>query len=188
MLGRLGLEEDIEPRLRRLTAERAGIPPQLLELETELERELHIEALELILLAIAIERELGIVLPERRLRGIRSYRDLVDAVVGIVSAEPYRALAESGATPLVRTRIRRGSGAGGLMIERSAPLTPYTVQAVSDDVRRAGPGAVLEVLVSGADAQRAVARARALFSRLEQKGIEVRVRIETNDAGVPDVR
>jgi len=188
MLGRLGLEEDIEPRVRRLTAERAGVAPERLELDTDLERDLHLETLELIFLAIAIERELGIVLPERRLHRIRSYRDLVDLVVGIVSAEPYRALAESGRAALVRMRIRRGSGAGGLTIERSAPLTPYTVQAVSDDVRRAGPGAVLEVLVSGNDGQRTAARARALFSRLEQKGIEVRVRIETSDAGVPDVR
>lgn len=185
MLGRLGLEEDIEPRLRRLTAERAGVPIEVIHPDADLEAELHIENLDLIFLAIAIERELGIVLPERRLHAIRTYRDLVDTVLGIVSAEPYRALAESGGTPLVRTRVRRGSGPGGLTIERTAPLTPYTVQAVSDDVRRAGPGAVLDVLVSGPDASRAIARARALFSRLEQKGIEVRVRTEVDDGVVP---
>jgi acyl carrier protein len=184
MLGRLGLEEDIEPRIRRLTAERAGVAPEGLHLDAELEAELHIETLDLIFLAIAIERELGIVLPERALRRVRSYRDLVDTAVGIVSAEPYRVLAEAGSTPLVRTRVRRDPEAGRLTIERTAPLTPYTVQAVSDDVRRAGPGAILEVMVSGADAHRAVARARALFSRLEQKGVEVRVRAETDDGSV----
>lgn len=60
--------------------------------------------------------------------------------------------------------------------ERVGALTPYTVELLADDVRRAGPSARLEVDVPCASGDAALAAARAQLGALVARGVDVAIR------------
>jgi hypothetical protein len=65
---------------------------------------------------------------------------------------------------------------GGGSIDRSGPLTPYAVETILEDARRAGAGALLELgLSSNADVA-CLAGAHRDLARLAARGVYVRVR------------
>jgi acyl carrier protein len=171
--GRLGLEEYVEPRVRRVVADRLGIDESDLGLDVSLADDLAADSLDLLEVAICLEGELGITLSERRLELVRSYGDLVETVLSVVAAD--RQITPSGPTE-VCMRVVPDDSMPQRAVARSGPLTPYTAQTITDDVLRAGPGARLEVTVRGEAPPRVLSRVRGLFAGLAARGIAVSVR------------
>ena len=104
------LASGIEPRLRGVVAERLGIGPEELRPEVSLTDDLAADSLDLIDLGLALEAEYGVVLRRRALESVRTYGDLLAAVV-----TARRRARRAGAAPIVaRARIVPARGNGGL--------------------------------------------------------------------------
>ncbi len=171
--GRLGLEEYVEPRVRRVVADRLGVDESELGRDVSLADDLAADSLDLLEVAICIESALGIAISERRLELVRTMGDLVDTVVTLVAAT--RQIAPGAATE-VSMQVVPDESMPQRAMARSGPLTPYTAQTITDDVLRAGPGARLEVTVRGDASARVLARVRSFFGGLAARGIAVSVR------------
>lgn len=171
--GRLGLEEYVEPRVRRVVADRLGVDESDLGRDVSLTDDLAADSLDLLEVAISLESALGISISERRLELVRTMGDLVETVVTLVAAD--RPLLPATATD-VSMRVVPDESMPQRAVARSGPLTPYTAQTITDDVLRAGPGARLEVSVRGDATPRVLSRVRGLFAGLSARGIAVSVR------------
>ena len=166
----------IEPRVRRLVAERLGVSPEDLIPEASLADELAVDSLDLLEIAIALEADLGITVVEHALADVRSYGDLVDLAASLVeeTRRPDPVL-----TPAVLACVVPAEGdprRGG--VQRALLLTPYAAETVAEDAVRAGPGARLEITLRGRVVGGTVARVRALFARLVERGVPVHVEPE----------
>ena len=168
-----GLRQAIEPDVRRLVATQLGVGPEELTPTVSLTDDLAADSLDVVELELALEEELGISLAQDALASVRTYAQLVDAV----AAAPAAAAARPPAQPPVPARTRvcaRGEGKG--RIERSGPLTPYEVEILIEDLRRAGAGARLEIeLPAGVD-ERQLAAAHARLAPLAARGVELSIR------------
>jgi acyl carrier protein len=166
----------IEPRVRRLVADRLGVSAEDLIPEASLADELAVDSLDLLEIAIAVEADLGITVAEHALADVHSYADLVNLVASLVeeTRRPDAVLA-----PAVLATVVPGEGdprRGG--IQRALLLTPYAAETVAEDAVRAGPGARLEITLRGRVVGGTVAHVRALFARLVERGVPVRVEPE----------
>src|SRR5207237_643065 len=141
----------IEPDLRHLVADLLGVDPDELVPEASLIDDLAADSLDVVELAIVIESTFGITLPRHRMDEVRSYRDLLDAVMA--SAESCRTR-ELVLTPGLGVKSRLvPPGASEATLERADALTPYAIETIREDALGAGPGAHLGVtLPADADA------------------------------------
>jgi len=168
---RLHRQEVLEPRVRRLVADHLGVAREELAPEVSLVDDLAADSLDLLEVALALEAEFDIVIPERTVDEVRTYGDLVDAVTARVAGPPHL-----GAMPaLVRTRLVPAGSESRGSLERVGWLTPYARQTISDDAVRAGRGARLEITVSAIADEDAVARVREQFAWLGERGVRVSV-------------
>jgi acyl carrier protein len=78
---------DIFELIRGRLAELIECEPAQIKLETRLEEDLEADSLDLVELAMALEEELSLEIPDEELEGIRTVGDAVDFVAGRVSAE-----------------------------------------------------------------------------------------------------
>ena len=76
----------------------------------------------------------------------------------------------------IALRARLTPSAAAWAVERVLLLTPYAAESLADDALRAGRGARLELRLASRATDGAVGRVREQFSRLAERGIEVRVR------------
>src|SRR5690348_16529934 len=134
-LGRWGMDEFVEPHVRRLVAERLGVGVEELLSEVSLRDELAADSLDLVELAMALESEFAIAVPERILDEVRTFGDLVRATGSLIRAhgetewrraEPQRAWA----------RIVPPSGESRGGVERTGWLTPYFADTIATDAMR----------------------------------------------------
>jgi acyl carrier protein len=153
----------VEPRIRRLVAEQLGIGPEELSPIVSLTDDLAADSLDLVELGLAIEQELDVVLPDHLLAEVRTYGDLL-AVIEAVRHAP-----EDSAPPAVWARIVREHDE----LHRAGWLTPYTAETIAEDAARAGRGTRLELVVSGAVSDAALARLDEQFAWLRRRDIEV---------------
>ena len=169
-----GLVEFVEPRVRRVVAERLGVAEAQLETSVSLFDDLAADSLDALEVALALEGELGIEIPEASLADVRLYGELVGVVTGLIRAQhvaPARIVDE----PIpVQARLVPGNGAVGAL-ERAEWLTPYVVQTIMDDALRGGPGTRLELTLPAAADEAALATVRLHFARLGTRGLDVRV-------------
>src|SRR5262249_40624974 len=77
--GQGGLRAAVESRMQQLVAEQLGVDLGQLAPEVSLTDDLAADSLDLLELALVLESEFTITLPQRRIGQIRTYRDLVDA-------------------------------------------------------------------------------------------------------------
>jgi acyl carrier protein len=89
----------IEPQLRRLVAEQLGVDPDELARDVSLREDLAADSLDLVELAVTLEHEFGIDVPERLLEDVRSYGELVETTVDLVRARRAARGHADGATP-----------------------------------------------------------------------------------------
>src|SRR5213594_4379101 len=145
VLGRSGMELFVEPSVRALIADHLGVGVEELVPGVSLRDDLAADSLDLVELAMALEAEFGIVVPERILDRVRTYGDLVQATGLLIHAR--REAEVRAAEPPLRmwARVLPPAGESGRRLERSGWLTPYTAEAIAEDAVRAGHGARLEV-------------------------------------------
>jgi acyl carrier protein len=78
---------DIFDLIRGRLAELIECDPGTIALETRLEEDLEADSLDLVELAMALEEELSLEIPDEELEGIRTVGDAVDFIAERVSAE-----------------------------------------------------------------------------------------------------
>ncbi|TMA50596.1 MAG: acyl carrier protein [Deltaproteobacteria bacterium] len=163
----------IESRVRYLVADSLGVDVKELTPDVSLPDDLAADSLDLVELSLALEEALGINLPERRMAEVRSYGDLLAAVVGLVR--------ERGETPAIEPEpvfvwARTVAVDGGrLGVERVDWFTPYLAETIGDDALQAGPGARVTVAVAGGEDERVLARVHAELAWLEDRGVRLHV-------------
>ena len=82
--------------------------------------------------------------------------------------------AAAGARVRIRARVVPAV-AGGVALERSDWLTPYSAEAIVEDSLRAGPGTTLEIIVPAGSDDGAVGAVRRRFAWLGRRQIVVSV-------------
>lgn len=132
---------DLAPRLRAMIADHLGVDVDDVLPDTSFADDLAADSLDLVELGIAIESELGVPLPDVALQQVRTFRELVR----LAAARRCAGGPTGRATALLHARLVPAGGAPGL--ERVFRLDPYELEKLRDDVRRAGPGARVEVSV-----------------------------------------
>ena len=166
--------EFVEPRVRRVVAEHLGVNAEELTRDVSLTDDLAADSLDLLELALVLEGELGIVVPEAAIDELRTYGDLLDRV-HLLARERHAAETATGDTTLVWARVVSARGASG-DIQRAGWLTPYTAETIAEDALRAGRGARLEVAVSPSLSDATLAELQDEFAWLGERGVHVSVR------------
>jgi acyl carrier protein len=168
------MDELVEPHVRRLVAEHLGVGLEELLSHVSLREDLAADSLDLVELAVAMEGEFAIAMPERILEEVRTYGDLVRAIGLLIRTRC--ATEASGAEPAhIRVRIVPATAESGSTLERTGWLTPYTAETIAADALRAGSGARLEVTIAASTAA-SVARVQDQFHGLRERGVQVTVR------------
>ncbi len=183
-LGRWGMYEFVEPHVRRLVAEHLAVSSAELVSEVNLRDDLAADSLDLVELAVGLETEFAIAVPERILDGVRTYGDLVHAT-GLLIRDRHEMTAPlAELSPRIWTRVTPAAGVAGSLLEWAGWLTPYTAATIVEDAVRAGHGARLDVTVA-ADTDADVARVGRRFERASERGVEVTVRRGDRAAASP---
>ena len=167
--------EFVEPRVRRVVAEHLGVNPEELTRDVSLTDDLAADSLDLLELALVLEGELGIVVPEAAIDELRTYGDLLDRV-HLLARERHAAETATGDTTLVWARVVSPRGEASGDIQRAGWLTPYTAETIAEDALRAGRGARLEVAVSPSLSDANLAELQDEFAWLGERGVQVSVR------------
>ena len=173
-LGRQDVNEFVEPHVRRLVAEHLGVGVEELVSDVSLRDDLAADSLDLVELAIALEGEFAIVVPERILDEVRTYSDLVRTTSLLIRAR-WEAEAR-GAEPPERiwVRIVPAAGESSGTLYRTGWLTPYTAETIAEDAVGAGRGARLEVTIATSSTA-GLARLQRQFAPLGARGVQVTV-------------
>jgi acyl carrier protein len=161
-----------EPWLRALVADRLGVAEDDLAYHVSLTDDLAADSLDLVDLATAIELDLGIEVPAALLRRVRTFGDLADVAAALVREKGRRARAGRA---LLHTRLSRPFSGDDAVTERAFWLDPYAIEILLDGAEHSLAGTRLEVLVDAATPSAVLASVRERFSRLERRGIVVRV-------------
>jgi acyl carrier protein len=164
----------VEPRVRRLVAEHLGVAEDELSPELSLVEDLAADSLDFAELAIAVEDELDLTVPEHVLDSVRTYGELIDVMVMLTRAR----LASTAPRVPVLARVRRPSVGAEGTLERSGLLTPYLAETLADDVLHGGPGAQIEVFVPAPAEDQALQHVRDAFAWLADHGVHVLVQRE----------
>ncbi|HLK10697.1 MAG TPA: acyl carrier protein [Candidatus Binatia bacterium] len=163
-----------EARIRRVVAEQLGLSAQELTLDVSLTDDLAADSLDLAELAISLEDEFDVGLAESALDHVRTYGDLVQTVLDAVRA---RHIDASPWEPmLVRARVVPPGVTGDAALLHAGPLTPYLIESIAEDARRAGEGAALEVTVPPATTDADLGRLTRQLGPLADRGVHVSVR------------
>ena len=164
----------VEPRVRRVVAEHLGVNAEDLARDISLTDDLAADSLDLLELALAIENDLGISIPESTLDAVRTFGELVGAVQGI--AQRHReAESRPDATPAaIWARVISSRPSGG-EIQHGGWLTPYTAETIAEDALRAGRGARLDVAVPATLSDDGLAQLQDEFAWLGDRGVQVNV-------------
>jgi len=149
-----------------------------------LREDLAADSLDLVELAMVLEGEFAIVVPERILDEVRTYGDLIHATGLLVRAGREAEARRAETPPRVRGRLVPPAGQASSTLERTGWLTPYTAETLVEDGARAGRGATLELTV-GESTTAGLARVRQRFARLAARGVHVTVRRDDRAAAPP---
>ena len=161
---------DPEQAVWSLLARQLGVGSNELAPESSLADDLAVDSLELVEIAMAVEDELGVTLPQRMLDDVRTCAELVDGILGLTAERRPRATRRP---PLAWSRVTPPNGAGACV--RVDRLTPYAVETIADDAAQAGWGARLEVAVLSRT-EPSLGWVRRRFARLLVRGVRVEVR------------
>jgi len=161
-----------EPRVRRLVAENLGVSVDDLTPDVSLTDDLAADSLDLVELALALEEEFGLTVPERTMAEVRTYGELVAATVTLAreGAEARPAVEPAR----VWVRVVAPGGFGGVL-ECAEWLTPYAAETIIEHSLRAGPGAQLEVTVAEDGGDAGFRQVQQQFAWLTGRGVVVHV-------------
>jgi len=167
------LRAAVESRTQQLVADQLGVDIEELVPETSLTDDLAADSLDLLELALVLESEFTIAFPQRTIDRIRTYRDLVDAVMASFDGRQRRERLTSRRS-FVKARVvaARDQSAS---LERADELTPYAMEVVAEDAARAGRGALLEVTMPASADDVDLAVMRGEFAWLGRRGVDVTI-------------
>ena len=161
-----------EPLVRRLVAESLGVSLDDLTPDVSLTDDLAADSLDLVELALALEEEFGLTVPERAIAEVRTYGELVAAIVTLARTRTEARLAIEPVR--VWVRVVTPAGLGGVL-ERAEWLTPYAAETIIEDTLRAGRGAQLEVTVAEDGGDAGFRQVQQQFAWLSGRGVAVDV-------------
>jgi len=167
---------DVESSIRDLVADHLGVGAADLQRSTSLTDDLAADSLDLVEIALAIETNLGVVLPRHFLDEVRTCGELIDATVALARRRPTVIPRDDERPVALRARLTPADSDHPWAVERVLLLTPYAAESLADDALRAGAGAHLELRVAPRASETVISRIRTLFSSLNERGIEVEVR------------
>ena len=170
----------VEPRIRRLVAHHLGVTEGDLEPGLSLTEDLAADSLDLAELAVAVEDDLDLAMPDTVLDGVRTYGDLVEATIAQMRA---RLAAATPEVPVVARVRRHATSDDASLLERAGLLTPYLAETLADDVLRAGPGGGIEILVHDSVDTATRDRVHGAFAWIADRGVEIVVRSARGDRG-----
>jgi len=169
------MEMRLEETIRRVVAAELGVAPESLAPDVSLVDDLATDSLDLLELAMSLEEALGLTFSSDTIEQVRTYGELVSAVIGTARSRPLAA-----GTRLLQASVVTDTGC----IVRMGSLTPYTLEEVEEDARRAGPGARLEIELEAPD-DTACTTLFARFACLETHGVTVTVRRAEHPGSTP---
>jgi acyl carrier protein len=174
------MNELVEPRVRGLVVEHLGVDGHELTPDVSLVDDLAADSLDLLEIAIAIETQFGITVPESAIDAVRTYADLVELVCAQTQTRARREAEDDdeaqGRLALVWARVVSPRTGAHADLQRAGWLTPYAAQTIAEDALRAGPGARLEMSVPTSVSDDRLARLRDQFAWLSRRGVQVSVR------------
>ena len=115
---------EVENRIRSLLVEHLGVDAEQLAGHVSLVDDLAADSLDLVEIELAIEANLGVILPGRFLADVRTCADLVDATVALVRERRTIRGEDDEPTVPLRARITPAGPAPGWVVERVILLTP----------------------------------------------------------------
>ena len=176
----------VEARVRRVVADTLGVCDHELTPEVSLADDLAADSLDLVEMAIELERELGIMLPDRVLDGVRTFGELLTTALSLTRRSQEDAVKARRRPMLVRTGVVpiKGRGAKRPGLVRTEWLTPYDMETIAEDARRAGRGARLDVVLPVEAGAAETVEVEERFSRLRDRGLGVTVH-RADDAQSP---
>jgi acyl carrier protein len=163
----------VEPRVRRVVADQLGVGADELAPDVSLVDDLAADSLDLVELALALENELGVAVPESVIEHLRTYGDLVDSLR--VLSGPVASKSPTSHRPVFPVSARIVSGRHGGELRRADVLTPYAMQSLVEDALSAGRGARLEVTVPSDLSDARVALLEEDLGWLGERGVHVSV-------------
>jgi len=166
-------DDNTARRVQAVVADRLGVEPSTLVPQVSLRDELAVDSLDLLDVMVALEDELGVVLPERMLDEIRTIADLVSATVAATRARRQTMRAARGGRLYARLVVPRGQHP--TVHERVEALTPYAIQTLVETTRAAGAGSRLEVMIDPAAPPEVVEGLKASLERLAAGGVAVQL-------------
>jgi acyl carrier protein len=166
--------EFVEPRVRRVVADRLGVSVEELRSDVSLTDDLAVDSLDLIDLTLGLEAELGIIVPESAIDDVRTYGDLV--VLARDLARQRAGVLERAQPALIWARVFSSRSQAGAEIHRAGWLTPYTAENIAEDALHAGLGARLDVAVAVDVTDSVLAEIEEEFGWLGERGVQVTVR------------
>jgi len=175
----------VAARVRRVVADTLGVGDHDLTPEVSLADDLAADSLDLVELAIELERELGIMLPDRVLGGVRTFGELLTTTLSLARRSHEDQVRARCRPMLVRTGVvpLRGQGAKRPGLVRTEWLTPYDMETIAEDARRAGRGARLDVVLPVETGAAEAVAVEERFSRLRDRGLGITIRC--GDAAEP---
>ena len=166
------LSDGIENEVRRVVARHLGVSKRWLRPDVSLGDDLASDRAGIESLVLAVESRLGVRMQEQVLDEVRSYGDLVEAMVAAIRKQRAQLRRAGDEAPAGRVRVE---GANGFVVDRSDRLTPYVLETVYDDAWRAGRGAIVTITVDVTTADEQIAALRARLGGLERRGVAVQV-------------
>jgi acyl carrier protein len=161
----------LEARVLSIVADHLGVAEDDLQPEISLTDDLAVDSLDLVEIALALEAEFGIVIPQRLLDGVRTCADLVHAtLVRSFERRAHRSLATEQLP--VRARIATPHGT----LERVIFLNPYGMETIAEDTAHWGAEASLDILVPHGTSGALVADIWERFVDARARGVRVDVR------------
>jgi acyl carrier protein len=164
----------VEPFIRRLTSDMLGVDPAQLGYEVSLIDDLAADSLDLLEIALRLESELGIAVPERLLETVRTYGDLV-GLTGRLLAERQGLGWRGEPSPVVSARTLLFDDGGKPILGRAGAITPYDAEMIVRDAIAARGATELQVIVPDGTSGTDVAEIYRLFSPVRGLGIRVSV-------------
>jgi hypothetical protein len=162
----------IEGAVRRVVARHLGISARLLAPNVCLQADLAGDRESVRELVLAVEQHVGVRVDSRFLDEVRSYGELVSATIDAIREQRTRLRQESGEAATGRVRIE---AADGRVVECAGALTPYVLEGVCDDARRAGSGATVRVCIAETTTDEQMAQLRDRLAGLGRRGVTVHV-------------
>jgi acyl carrier protein len=167
----------VEARVRRVVADTLGVGDDDLTPEVSLADDLAADSLDVVEMAIELERELGIMLSDRVLDGVRTFGELLTTALSLTRRSHEDEVQARRRPMLVRTGVvpLRGKGSRSPGLVRTEWLTPYDMETIADDARRAGRGARLDVVLPVEAGAAETVEVEERFARLRARGTGVSI-------------